>query len=329
MVNFKTCKNLWKQKMSGNLFTLMVIPKSNSTVKKITIPSYFARFLCVFCCLAFLVFLYFIYDYASIKRDKAELLRLRVQTKEQSNQVKDLALKVDEFADRMEGLRQFDKKIRILASYQSARDKKMPLGIGGAGGAEVRLRELLDTDNDNLVSEMRKGISALNEDADYREKSFNELLLFLREQKSIIASTPSIWPVRGWVTSEFGMRESPFSAGVEFHNGIDIATRHGKEIISPADGLVVEASYRTRIGRYIKIDHGHGYSTFFCHLSKFAVKEGMRVKRGDLIAYVGNSGRSTGSHLHYTVLINSVPVNPRRYLKRNPGIFINTQFASK
>lgn len=156
----------------------------------------------------------------------------------------------------------------------------------------------------------------MNEDADYREQSFNELLSFLREQKSILAATPSLWPVRGWVTSEFGMRESPFSAGVEFHNGIDIATRYGKEIIAPADGLVVEASNRAADGNYIKIDHGHGYATLYCHLSKFAVKEGMRVKRGDVIAYVGDTGRSTGSHLHYTVLVNSVSVNPRRYLKR-------------
>ncbi|HRV24907.1 MAG TPA: M23 family metallopeptidase [Smithellaceae bacterium] len=298
------------------MFTLMIIPRSSSTVKKITIPTYFARSLGLFFFVAFVVFLYFIYDYASIKRDKAELQRLRVETKEQARQVKDLALKVDEFADRMEELRQFDKKIRILASYQTARDKKMPLGIGGAVSSDVRLKELLDSDNQKIVAEMRRNLSAMNEDANYREQSFNELLSFLREQKSILAATPSLWPVRGWVTSEFGMRESPFSSGVEFHNGIDIATRYGKEIIAPADGLVVEASNRAADGNYIKIDHGHGYATLYCHLSKFAVKEGMRVKRGDVIAYVGDTGRSTGSHLHYTVLVNNVSVNPRRYLKR-------------
>jgi murein DD-endopeptidase MepM/ murein hydrolase activator NlpD len=316
MVKLKSWINLWKQKKSGNLFTLMIIPLSSGTVKKITIPGYFARCLSVFFLVVFLVFLYFIYDYASIKRDKAELLRLRVQTTDQTQQIKDLALKVDDFADRMEELKQFDKKIRVLASYQTARDKKLPLGIGGASSAEVRLKELLDSDQQKLVSQMRKGLESLNEDAAYREQSFNELLSFLREQKSILAATPSIWPVRGWVTSEFGMRESPFSSGVEFHNGIDIATRYGKEIIATADGLVIEASTRSADGNYVKINHGHGYSTFYCHLSKFAVKQGMKVKKGDVIGYVGNSGRSTGSHLHYTVLVNNVSVNPRRYLKR-------------
>ena len=307
---------MWKQKKPGNLFTLMIIPRSSSAVKKITIPAYFARTLSLFFFAAFLVFLYFIYDYASIKRSEAELQRLRAETKEQAQQVKDLAFKVDEFADRMEELRQFDKKIRILASYQTPRDKKMPLGIGGAVSTDVRLKEFIDSDNQKLVAEMRKSLSAMNEDAAYREQSFNELLSFLREQKSILVATPSLWPVRGWVTSEFGMRESPFAAGIEFHNGIDIATRHGKEIIAPADGLVVEASSRAADGNYIKIEHGHGYATLYLHLSKFAVKEGMRVKRGDVIGYVGDTGRSTGSHLHYTVLVNNVSVNPRRYLKR-------------
>jgi len=307
---------LWKQRESGNLFTLMFIPRANGAVKKISIPESLARFLCAITAVVFLASLYLIYDYASIKRDKAELLRLRVQTTEQAHQVKELALKVDEFADRMEELRQFDQKIRIFASYQTARDKKMPLGIGGAGTSEVRLRELLDSDQRKLVEEARKGISALSEDAAYREQSFNEILSFLREQKSILAATPSIWPVRGWVTSEFGMRQSPFSAGLEFHNGIDIATRKGREVVSPADGLILEASYSAREGNYIRIDHGHGYSTYYCHLNKIVIKEGTRVKRGDLIGHVGSTGRSTGPHLHYTVLVNNVPVNPRRYLKR-------------
>ncbi|OGP66290.1 MAG: hypothetical protein A2W27_11975 [Deltaproteobacteria bacterium RBG_16_44_11] len=302
--------------MSGNLFTLMVISRTNSAVKKISVPGALARGFCIVGALAFFVFLYFVYDYASMKRDKAELLRLRVQTKEQSYQVKELALRVDEFADKMEELRQSDKKIRILASYQTARDKKLPLGIGGAGSTEKRMKELLDQDQQKLIFGMRKGISTLNEDANHRAQSFNELLAFLHEQKSILAATPSIWPVKGWVTSDFGMRESPFSAGVEFHKGMDIATRMGRDVLATADGLVVEASYRSMDGNMVRINHGHGLGTTYSHLSKIIAKEGMRVKRGDVIGYVGDSGRSTGSHLHYAVWVNNVPVNPRRYLRK-------------
>ena len=315
MLKWQSFKSILKDKTSGNLFTLMVISRTNSAVRKISLPRFLISSFLVVSFAAILISLYFIYDYASIKRDRAELVRLREQNKEQSQQVQDLALRVDEFSDRMEGLKQVDTKLRILASHQTGRDKKLPLGIGGAANTETRLKELLDKDQQKLIFGMRKNITALNEDANYREKSFNELLAFLREQKSILAATPSIWPVRGWITSGFGSRESPFSSGVEFHKGTDIATRYGKEVVATADGLVIDASYHSQDGNLVKIDHGHGLVTAYAHLSKIAVKYGVRVKRGDVIGYVGDTGRSTGSHLHYAVFVNKVPVNPHRYLK--------------
>jgi murein DD-endopeptidase MepM/ murein hydrolase activator NlpD len=301
--------------MPDNFFTLMIIPRRKSTVKKISLSRALVRGLFIGSVFAVLLTLYIVYDYASIKRDKIELSRLRTQTKEQSQQISDLTLKVDEFADRMEELKQFDKKLRILANYQTGRDKKLPLGIGGSNSDNSRIKDLVNGDQGKLIAEMRKSVSKLNDDADVREKSFTELLGFLREQKSLLASTPSVWPVKGWVTSEFGKRESPFSSGAEFHKGLDIATRMGKDVIAAADGLVVESAYQTDDGNIVKIDHSHGFSTAYAHLSKIAVKQGTRVKRGDLIGYVGDSGRSTGTHLHYAVYINKVPVNPRRYLK--------------
>jgi murein DD-endopeptidase MepM/ murein hydrolase activator NlpD len=315
MLKWQSFKSILKDKMSGNLFTLMVIPRTNSAVKKISLPGILVSIFFVVSFVAILIALYFIYDYASIKRDRAELVRLRGINKEQSQQVQDLALRVDEFSDRMEELRQVDKKLRILAIHQTRRDKKLPLGIGGAANTETRLQELLDKDQQNLILGMRKNITALNEDANYREKSFNELLAFLHEQKSILAATPSIWPVKGWVTSDFGPRASPFSSGVEFHKGLDIATRFGKEVLATADGLVIDASFHTQDGNLVKIDHGHGLVTAYAHLSRIAVKYGVRIKRGDVIGYVGDTGRSTGSHLHYAVFVNKVPVNPRKYLK--------------
>jgi len=304
------------KKMSENFFTLMIIPRRKSAVKKISLSSTLARGLFIGSILAVLLALYIIYDYAGIKRDKLELARLRTQTKEQAQQIQDLAFKIDEFTDRMEELKQSDKKIRILANYQIGRDKKLPLGIGGGSNSdETKIKDLLDQDQEKLISGMRKGITQLNQDANQREQSFTELLKFLREQKSILAATPSIWPVKGWITSDFGHRDSPFNSGVEIHKGIDIATRIGKEVVAPADGFVMEVAYRTDDGNMVKIDHGRGISTGYAHLAKSAVKYGIRVKRGDLIGYVGDTGRSTGAHLHYAVYVNSVPVNPRKYLK--------------
>jgi len=292
----------------------MIIPRRKSAVTKLSLSSTLIRGLLVVFILAVLLIFYTIYDYASIKRDKAELARLRVETVEQSQQLQELALKIDEFANRIEEFNQFDKKLRIVANYQISKDKKMLLGIGGAGNTQTKIKDLLDRDQVKLVSGMRKNISQLNEDANVMEKSFTELLIFLREQKSLLAATPSIWPVKGWVTSGFGSRRSPFASGVEFHGGMDIATRMGKEVISPADGFVVEVVQASQDGNMIKVDHGHGIMTTYSHLSKFAIKQGSRIKRGDLLGYVGTSGRSTGPHLHYAVYVNKIAVNPRRYL---------------
>ena len=294
----------------------MIIPRRKSAVTKLSLSSTLIRGLLIVFVLTILVILYMVYDYASIKRDKAELARLRIETVEQSQQLQELALKIDEFADRIEEFNQFDKKLRIVANYQIARDKRMLLGIGGSNNAQMKLKDLLDQDQVKLVSGMRKSISQLNEDANIMEKSFTELLKFLREQKSLLAATPSIWPVKGWVTSGFGPRRSPFDSGAagEFHAGIDIATRMGKEVICPADGYVVEIGYQAADGNKVKVDHGHGIMTSYSHLSKYATKQGSRVKRGDVLGYVGTTGRSTGSHLHYTVYLNKIPVNPRRYL---------------
>ncbi len=301
--------------MSDNFFTLMIIPRRKSAVTKISLSSNLVRGLFIGSILAVLLTLYVVYDYAGIQRDRAELSRLRQQTVQQSKEIIDLAVKVDEFADRMEEFKQFDKKIRILAMNQVGRNKKIPLGIGGSNSEQIRLNELIGQDQEKLVSDMRKSISQLNEDANERELSFSELLKFLRERKSLLAATPSIWPVRGWVTSEFGSRDNPFARGVEFHRGIDIATRMGKEVRAPADGLVVEVAYRSDDGHIIRIDHGYGFLTSYAHLSKSVAKQGIRVKRDDLIGYVGDTGRSTGAHLHYGVYVNDVPVNPRKYMK--------------
>lgn len=302
--------------MSDNFFTLMIIPRRKSAVKKISISSALVRGLFVGSIIAVLLSLYVVYDYASIKRDKAEIARLRILAEEQSRQIQDFALKIEEFSDRMDEFKQLDKKLRILANYQVGRDKKMPLGIGGASGrAETSIKEFLDQDREKLISAMRSSINQLDQDANHREQSFNELLQFLREQKSILAATPSIWPVKGWVTSEFGYRDSPFSAGVEFHKGIDIATRMGKTVVAPSEGIVIEVSYNHDDGNIVRIEHGYGISSSYAHLSKVAVKKGVRIKQGDVIGYVGDSGRSTGAHLHYAVYVNNIPVNPRKYLK--------------
>ncbi len=129
-----------------------------------------------------------------------------------------------------------------------------------------------------------------------------------------LADAPSEWPVQGIVTSSFGARLDPFNGEGAFHSGIDIATSIGDAVRVPADGTVIRAGMGTGYGREVIIDHGHGIQTLYAHLSGFAVTTGQDVRRGDILGYVGSSGRSTGPHLHYEVRIHDTPVNPSKYL---------------
>ena len=130
-----------------------------------------------------------------------------------------------------------------------------------------------------------------------------------------LAAAPSLWPVEGAVTSSFGERIDPFNGEGAFHTGVDISTSYGTPIIAPADGVVKFADFENGYGRTVTLDHGHGITTLFGHLSGFAVTDGEYVRRGDVIGYVGSSGRSTGAHLHYEVRIHDTPVNPHKYLR--------------
>jgi murein DD-endopeptidase MepM/ murein hydrolase activator NlpD len=128
-------------------------------------------------------------------------------------------------------------------------------------------------------------------------------------------SSPNLWPVEGQVTGSFGERIDPFNGEGAFHSGVDIGSTYGKQIIAPADGVVTFADFLGGYGKAVMLDHGHGISTRYGHMSGFAVTPGQHIHRGDVIGYVGLSGRSTGPHLHYEVRINDTPVNPYKYLR--------------
>ena len=300
--------------MPKNFYTLLIVPKEKSAVKKVGLSTTLINGICAFLGVVVLFLMYFSYDYIHIKRDKAELEFLKKQTAEQKTEIENLVAKIENFAGRMQELQQFDRKVRIMANLEKNRDKQQLLGIGGPAGDDDLLKSKLNIGDKELIASMHNEIGKLNEQAGKQRGSFSELLNFLKEQKSILAATPSIWPVGGWVTSEFGYRSSPFGGERELHKGIDVATRVGAKVIASADGIVAEVSYHSDMGNEVRIDHGRGITTYYGHLSRYVVSQGVAVKRGDVIGYVGNTGRSTGPHLHYTVSLHGVPVNPRRYL---------------
>ncbi len=143
-----------------------------------------------------------------------------------------------------------------------------------------------------------------------------ETSIFVIEAKlEQLESKPSLWPARGRVTSGFGTRKIPYSSGYQFHTGVDIAGSHGSNVRAAARGEVVFSGYRGSLGNLLIIDHGYGYETYYAHLKGFTVRKGDEVAKGETIGYMGASGRTTGTHLHYEVHYKGSPVNPIRYME--------------
>jgi murein DD-endopeptidase MepM/ murein hydrolase activator NlpD len=136
----------------------------------------------------------------------------------------------------------------------------------------------------------------------------------VERRQALAAATPSIWPVAGYLSSAYGPRRDPFTGGSDFHSGLDISAPTGQPVQATADGTVLTASLQGNYGNLIEVDHGFGITTRYGHLSRFSVTKGQRIRRGDVIGYVGSTGRSTSPHLHYEVLVNGRLTNPLRLL---------------
>ena len=161
---------------------------------------------------------------------------------------------------------------------------------------------------------MRTDVERLQSEAISQEESLSELEKLLHTKKEMLTHTPSIWPTMGWVTSMFGFRTNPFTGLTQMHEGLDISNRVGTPVVAPAEGIISDTGNDWVHGKILVISHGFGMTTRYSHLSKVMVRVGQKVKRGDKVAEVGMTGRTTGPHLHYEVKLNGIPVNPMRYV---------------
>ncbi len=213
-------------------------------------------------------------------------------------------MKLEDLRQEMVVLAQNDAKVRVMAKLSAPKGDSI-VGVGGPAGEDEVNREF---------NEIQQRIDEVRRQIDLRRESQEEIQGILNDQRSLLAAKPVGWPVKGWLTSSFGMRRDPFNGRRKMHEGLDIAARTGTPVIATADGIVSSVKAEPGYGKVVTIDHGYGYRTIYGHNSRYYVKVGQRVRRGDRIAAVGNTGRSTGSHVHYEVRLNGVPVNPRKYL---------------
>ncbi|MBI3793533.1 MAG: M23 family metallopeptidase [Nitrospinae bacterium] len=257
---------------------------------------------------------YFAYNMFKINLHMEDLDHMRETSMIQKQEIQRFALKVEEFQNQLNRLEKFDKKLRIITALDSGvAGKNDSFGVGGPSTTD-NFGASAEKYTEGLLNQLDDDIAKMDSKAAKQEISFHELDGFFKDQSTLLTSTPSIWPTRGWVTSGFGYRVSPFTGMREFHEGLDISTQMGAPVLSPANGVVVDTGRDNGYGNLVEIDHGYGIVTRFGHNSKVLVKRGEHVKRGQVIARVGSTGRSTGPHVHYEVRLNGVPVNPYRYI---------------
>lgn len=233
-----------------------------------------------------------------------------------------LKAQVDEYSTRIDGLARqvqqnfdFQKKARLIANLDDINDDIAQVGVGGPDFGRSVSMSVLDESVQRDLDLLAEDIDKLSRQTRLQKESYEEILAKLSADKELLDATPSIRPVAaGYISSRFGRRTDPFTGRTSWHYGVDYSARLGTPIFATADGIVTFCSKWYEFGWTVEVSHGHGMVTRYAHCSKLLVRKGDRVKRGDIIARVGSSGRSTATHLHYEVIVSGVKKNPLNFV---------------
>jgi len=290
-------------------------------------------------------------DYIRVRIAYPELERLRVEVADQKAQIESFDATLDGVRSKLAAIGEFERKVRIIANLPGAAatggedvtevgtdstraqpqiepaidsseiaeptgTEPQPPGTGQQPTASQSAPQarIQFNPHEPLIATLQRTAEKLGALASTQERSLADVVGQLESKRAHLAATPAIWPTKGWLTSGFGTRISPFTNQKQFHAGIDIAGERGTDVVAPAQGKVVFVGNRGPLGKCIIIDHGYGIRTEYGHSDGFYVKVGDIVQRGQRIAALGNTGRSTGPHLHYVVQVKGKSVNPLDYI---------------
>lgn len=263
--------------------------------------------------LLFFALTHFLYDYRENLSKLRDLRALRQRVSEQNLTLYDLYSKFESLETEVERLRALDARVRSLARINqslrpgAAGKAGRSAGMGGMETQEVSAAGRLDRLLDLRFEQLKKDVLV-------DVKDLEVLCEELDSRRIVLESAPAIWPVRGILSSGFGVRTSPFTETKVFHHGLDIIARTGAPVRAAAAGKVVRSGYESLFGNLVVVDHGYGYRTLYAHLGERRVAPDDIVQKGDPVGTVGATGRTTGPHLHYEVHVNGLPVNPFRFL---------------
>lgn len=271
---------------------------------------------------------YVAYDYRKRLKSAAEMnaIKGRIASQqekisEQRDKIQTLTAKINALNIEMSTLKEHEAQVRNSTVNQAAKNGNLKktgydgeyISMGGPLPEDIHTDIDLKEKNNQLIDEMHSHVDRLKLASIDQGQEIIDLRQELEEKQKKADCTPSILPVQGRTTSRFGYRRSAFTKKREYHKGHDIGAPRGTPIVATADGMVKFSGRNGGYGKMIVIDHGYEYITRYAHASKLLKKKGDRVKRGDLIALVGNTGRSTGPHVHYEVRKKGVAINPKEY----------------
>ncbi|MCP4719379.1 MAG: peptidoglycan DD-metalloendopeptidase family protein [Desulfobacteraceae bacterium] len=294
---------------------------SNSNIREISIPKLGLIFFILLAMVGGGSLSFLGYDYYRLKAISFNNNTLTQTIDSQSNEIQSQRDQIQAFARNIEVLKsqvdnlaKLEGKVRLIADIEKTGNSSGLIGIGGIPENDLAQDIPLEARHNSLIREMHQQVNQTTLAAKQQVLNFDDLIGQLEKKRNLLASTPSIKPVDGWITSKFGYRKSPFTGKRTFHTGLDISNKTGTKIIATADGKISYADRKMYIGKLVVIDHGYGRVTKYGHLQKILVKPRQKVKRGDVIGLLGNTGKSTGPHVHYEVRINNAPVNPLKYI---------------
>jgi len=298
--------------MAKKLFSLIVVPHNKGKHRTITLTDKRVKVLAGIFTFIFLVLTAFIIDYFTMNVTRKKFKELTEENTVQKQTITKYKVSFNKLKATLEDFENYARKINIMAGLKSP-EVLRELGVGGGG------RELDQgiSSQSYLPDRTLAHMNNVNQKAETIDKNMNTLVSFFEQHSTKLAHTPTVWPTTGWLTSDFGMRDDPFTGKRTFHRGYDIVTPLGNPVVATADGVVIrtQSEQRNKIGgNSIVISHRGGYTTRYLHLQKWLVKPGQKVKRGDIIGLVGSTGKSRGPHVHYEVHVNGRPVNPYRFI---------------
>ena len=323
-------------------YTLIWVRDSRSRPVQFLIPKLRVRQAAIAAAVAGLIGLVLVWDYWRLRADNSELKGLRVEAFEQREQIAIFSNRLEQVDGQLARVADLERKVRIIANLPGSAGVggevlvelvpgddgvvALPIGVpvdrapqtsgahGGQGGGSPMPAQGEESATATFFDRLDDKAIILADGAQFRAESLDGLLGQLDDKRQRLVSMPSIWPSKGWLTSRFGPRVSPFTGRRQLHNGIDVAAADGTPIYAPARGRVTFAGRKGPLGNALVLDHGFGVKTVYGHTKKILVATGDTVERGDKIASIGSSGRSTGPHLHYVVEVKGKARNPLDYI---------------